>query len=484
MTTLGKNPPLRIALWSLAAALATACAPTLPRARSVPLPLAPAVSQASGAPASATGLDAPPADAPLSMAQAAEIALARNPATRAAWADARAAAARYGSARGAWLPTVDLEVALTRGRGLTSSGKAAGQTAGSTVATASISYLLLDCGGRSGAVAESRLALLAADWTRNAVVSQVLLQAELAYLDYAGALSLLDASRTSLSEAEANLGAAEERQRLGLATRADVLLARTALAEATLSRQSAEGQVRTRRGALATVLGLPANAPFTPQVTVPEIPKGSLDRTVDQLVEQALTSRPELQATLATADQARARVRQARSALLPTLSLDGWLSRNWIRHVPGAATTYSGALTLAFPLFDGFSGRYDLRQAQATAEAATERARATRLTVIEQVVAAHSDFLTAGQRVQTTTELLASATQSAEMALGRYQEGVGGMLDLLSAQRTLAQARAEQVDARLSWFASLAQLAHDVGVLGPAGDNPLTPSGTPSEVTP
>ena len=56
------------------------------------------------------------------------------------------------------------------------------------------------------------------------------------------------------------------------------------------------------------------------------------------------------------------------------------------------------------------------------------------------------------------------------------------MLDLLAAQSALADARAQQVDARLQWSVSLAQLAHDAGVLDPRGEHPLrlTPDTTTS----
>jgi outer membrane protein TolC len=70
---------------------------------------------------------------------------------------------------------------------------------------------------------------------------------------------------------------------------------------------------------------------------------------------------------------------------------------------------------------------------------------------------------------------LASARQSAEVASGQYKEGVGSILDLLSAQKSLAMARAEQINAHLGWFVSLAQLAHDVGILGLRGDIPSAP---------
>ena len=60
-----------------------------------------------------------------------------------------------------------------------------------------------------------------------------------------------------------------------------------------------------------------------------------------------------------------------------------------------------------------------------------------------------------------------------EVARGRYRSGVGSVLDLLAAQSALASARAQQVEARLAWSVSLAQLAHDAGVLDPRGGNPL-----------
>ena len=47
------------------------------------------------------------------------------------------------------------------------------------------------------------------------------------------------------------------------------------------------------------------------------------------------------------------------------------------------------------------------------------------------------------------------------------------MLDLLSAQSALADARAQQVLARLEWNTSLAQLAHDAGVLDLKGGSSL-----------
>ena len=84
----------------------------------------------------------------------------------------------------------------------------------------------------------------------------------------------------------------------------------------------------------------------------------------------------------------------------------------------------------------------------------------------------------------TADELLASASAVGGGGRGRYREGVGDILDLLSAQRALAAARAQQVNARLGWFTALAQLARDAGVLGLHGENPLAPGNLHPEVEP
>jgi len=421
----------------------------------------------------------------LTLADAVDIALRNNPSTRAAWADARAAAANYGSSLGAWYPIANLNGALTRSKGASPQGRSGsgGSQSDAPVtnynASANLSYLLFDFGGRSAAVEESRQALLTADWTQNAVIQNTVLEAEIAFFSYAGTRELLEANKASLSEAEANLAAAEERHRVGLATNADVLQAKTAYSEVKLAVQSTEGQVRIAKGALAVSMGYPANVPYDFVIIVPDLPSGGLSETMDQLIDRALTSRPDLQAYRALALQSAANVKQARSRLFPSVSATSSVGRTWLRDVPGFSDTYSAALLLQIPIFTGFSHWFDLFKANAEAEAAQERTRSIEQTVIFQVFSTHSDFLTASERVKTTDDLVASARQSEEVALGRYKEGVGSILDLLSAQQALAMGRAEQVNARLGWFIALAQLAHDVGILGPHGENPLEPGAFP-----
>ena len=409
----------------------------------------------------------------MTLPEVLNLALNNNPATRAAWADARAAAARYGSAFGAWFPELNLNGNFYKTKGTNTNNPSAVNT--EVIGTLSLSYLLFDFGGRSATVDEYKQTLFAANRSHDAVLRNTVLQAQVAFFSYSGALALLEANKTSVKESETNLAAAEERHRMGLATGADVLQAKTAYAQVKLALISTEGQVRKARGTLATVMGYPANASFEITTEIPEIPEGGLSQTVNQLIDEAVSLRPELQATRAQVQAAKDRIKESRSRMLPTLSAAASAGRYWIKNISGTHGSYSASLSLQVPIFSGFSKQYDLMQAKAAEEAAMERMRSTEQAVSLQVFSSHSDFLTACERVKTTNELLTSAIQSEEVAQGRYKEGVGNILDLLSAQQALASARAEHVNARIGWLVSLAQLAHDVGVLGLQGENPLIP---------
>jgi outer membrane protein len=153
--------------------------------------------------------------------------------------------------------------------------------------------------------------------------------------------------------------------------------------------------------------------------------------------------------------------------------LNGTGGRTYTSSLPQGGNNYTLSLGLQIPLFSGFSRVYDQRQAVAQADAAAARADLLGQQVVFQVFSSYYALQTADRRVRTTEDLIASAEQSSEVALGRYKAGVGSVLDLLSAQSALADARAQQVLARLEWNTSLAQLAHDAGILDTRGGSSL-----------
>jgi outer membrane protein len=408
----------------------------------------------------------------LSLTDVVDLALRNNPATRASWAQARAAADLFGSARGQYYPMIDGSGTVSRIKSPATLARPAGQRTeyGPSI---SLNYLLLDFGGRSGSIERARQSLFAANLTHNATIQNTVLQAQVAYFTYMATTALLAAERSAIAEAQANLNAAEARNRVGLATIADVLQARTALAQEQLNLETIQGNLQAARGSLAQALGLPANLPFELEPLSGAIPVRSLALSVDSVINDALRNRPDLAAARAQAAAAASQVRVARAAELPSLALGGNAARTYSSPPTFAGPSYTVTLGLAIPIFNGFSHQYDVAAARAQAEAFSALADQTRQQVVTQVFVSYYALQTAEQRVSTADDLLASAQQSVQVAAGRYREGVGSIIDLLTAQTALANARAQQVQSRWQWYTSLSQLAHDAGVLGVHGDTPF-----------
>jgi outer membrane protein TolC len=316
--------------------------------------------------------------------------------------------------------------------------------------------------------------------SHNVAVQNTILGVEQALFSYQATRTQRDAQRSAVNEATASLNAAEERHRVGLATIADVLQARTARSQAQLALESLEGAVHVAQGTLAVAMGIPANASFEPPILSDSLCPDSLrfiSQSVDTLIAVATRNRPDLEAVRAQATAAAAQLRVARSGLLPTVSLNA--SRAYTSsNVPGLqGSTYNLGLGFDLPFFTGMARQYSLQAASEQLAAANARAEQTRQQIALQVFTAYYNLQTSTERVRTAADLLASATESESVARGRYREGVGSIVDLLIAQSALADARAQDAQARWQWRSGLAQLAHDVGLLGLRGE-PLAPLGT------
>ena len=402
----------------------------------------------------------------VSLAQLIDFALRTSPVTRATWADARAAAAAAGSKRAGYFPQLDAAGGWEYRRQVLS--PAAKFVAKDWNAGVQLSWLLLDLGGRGADADEARSLLAAANLNHDAAVQDLVLQVEQAYMQYQAAKALVVAQKASVEEARIAYQAADERRKTGVATVADVLQAKTALSQAQLNLQSVEGQVEVLRGALATAVGVPANVP----VDAEDLPEANLDRQlarIEDLIAQAQRERPDLARARAQAEAARSHANSVRSRGLPQLVLTGNAAAlAFIAPDYPTGNAYGAALQIRFPLFNGFRDSYDAAQAEEQAKAARARAESVEQQAIFSVWSSYQAVRTAAQRVRTARDLLTSAQQSAEVAQGRYREGVGSILDVLTAQAALAGARAQEVQARADWQLSVAALAHDTGALGAA----------------
>lgn len=395
---------------------------------------------------------------PLSLIEVVDIALCNNPQTHEVWAAARAQAAQVGVSRAAYLPNLNLNAGLNR------NWPANGAVFDQRNIGLSLTYLLYDFGARAANLDSAEQLLHAASYTENAVVQNVFLAALQSYYQTQSTMAAFEATRESEAAAKVNLDVAQAKYSAGNATPADKLSAQTAYSQAVLNRITASGAHQIARGNLTNVMGLDIPQAITLLAADPLPDVDDFQRNIAALIDRARESRPDLRAAEAQVLAAQANGESARAAARPTLSL-------------GASSTYQGVtgngmnrgssmgITLTAPLFAGYAPTYRIRAADAQTEVKQAQLDKLRLQVALDVWTAYQNLTTATQSIRATTDLLQSATQAERVASGRYQAGVGVMLDVLNAQSALANARQQQIQARLNWNVSRATLAQAMGVL-------------------
>jgi outer membrane protein TolC len=402
----------------------------------------------------------------LSLTDVLDVALRNDPATQIAWRDARSRADALGAAKSDWWPDLDFTLGATRAKTSVQGGRLTNiQTTYGP--GAALSYVLVDFGERSGNVRSATDSALSAVWAHGAAVQATVLRTIEAYVAYLDAKAQLVAARITEEEAATNLDAAEQRRGAGLATIADVLQGKTQRSQAKLIAQTIEGSIGSLRGALATAMGLPANVSFEVGELPAEVPAVDFGNAVDDLIDKALGQRPDLAAVRESWLASKADITAARGAWLPQLDLTANVNRNYYDPATYVSSfdTWSVGMTLRIPVFNGLRNKYEVAQAKEDERRAAAAARAVEQSVIDQVWTSWYDVKTAAQRIETTKDLLASATESEQVALGRYREGVGTLLDLLNAQTALALARAQEIAARADWFVAAARLTYSTGGL-------------------
>lgn len=396
-------------------------------------------------------------------------ALCANPKTREAWANARVQAAQVGVAQADFLPDLDGRIGASR-----STGSADPSTQNSTSLT--LSWLLYDFGARAANLENARQLLSAAAHTLDATVQTVFLDALRAYYATQAARAAVAAAEESERASRESLAAAEVRYKVGTGTPADRLQAQTALSQATLTRIRAEGILRSAYGTLSNVMGEDANRPLLLE-DIPKIPADARgEGDVETLIATARQRRPELKAAEARVGAARASVDATRAAGKPSLALGAGSSWQGTDTGGNDFSTRSNSigLTLSIPLFSGFETTYNVRTAEARADAASSLRDNVNLQVALDVWTAYQDLTTSRQTLTASADLLASAEQSERVALGRYKAGVGNILDLLNAQSALAAARLQRIQAALDWYVARASLARSIGTLDGSLLDPTT----------
>ena len=396
-----------------------------------------------------------------------DLAELHNPVTRNAWERARIRAAELNVARSAYYPTLTAAVLGASTRDAPLIGEFFHrQSIAVLEPTLQVEYLIFDLGGRAGQVDVAKANLMIANLEFNDTHRELIFKVTAAYFRLLNATGQKESAEISLKNAEAIETDADNRLKNGLATKPDLLEATAARTQADYDFQATVGAEKIAQAELATLMGLPAETQFRVQ-SISELPiPQSITDSLEDEIERALRQRPELLAEIASIRSAKGSLKQARSTYFPTIHFVG--KGGWARAYGqqdlhpghyGQGETWAAGLELRWTLFDGAKREQQVIAAKAQQRAAEAQLHELRDQIDQEVFASYTNLQTALRQQQAASALLTASAQSYEAARHSYDYGLRSQLDVISAQKALAQASSEEVTARSQLLFQVADLA-------------------------
>jgi outer membrane protein len=255
------------------------------------------------------------------------------------------------------------------------------------------------------------------------------------------------------------LQATNDRFRVGEITRTDVAQAEAALAGATATRQTAEGNLQTARSQFLQYVGeLPG------ELTEPQ-PLKLTTRTLDEAKSLASANNPNVIAARYDDAAAKDAFDIAYSALMPNVSVTAQVFRN---EGTLANTTTRGSqviASLSVPIYQGGSEYAAVRQARQLEQQALKTVDDQRRAAVQQVIAAWETYTAAKATVQSTHAQIRSNQIALE---GVQREAIVGSrttLDVLNAEQLLLNSRVTLVQNLANLVTASYQVAAATGRL-------------------
>jgi outer membrane protein len=326
-------------------------------------------------------------------------------------------------------------------------------------ARARVSQTLLDASAL-GRLRGARTSVQAADADVSTAAETAGLLAANAYLAVLRADAVYGARRADSTLAAELLHIAEDQLRAGTGVALDVTRARSQLTGARTQLIVARNDRDRTRVELARAMGLP----LVTLVLVDSL--GALPTvaptTEEAALADALRARSDLRSISLQALAARQQASAIRNEWLPTVGVFADHGQAY-RLGRSSLPTYEWGVQLSLPVFDGFRREGRTEEQLAVAQDYEMRARDLRIQVEADVRIALLNLTSSAEAVASARERLQLAEQEVAQARERFQAGVAGNADVITASLTLNTARTQYVDALTSYQAARVALARARG---------------------
>lgn len=327
--------------------------------------------------------------------------------------------------------------------------------------------LPLYTGGRVlGGIQAAEAQIGAADRDLAAEQNDLTLETRSAYWSLVAARESERVLGEAVSAYEAHARDAQNRERLGLAARNEVLRVQVERDRAELNRLQARNSAALANANLLRLVGLAPGTTVEP--TEPRIAPETTTTEIEPLVARALEARPDAAALRSRIAVADASVKLARAASQPQAGLSAAYdyarpNQRVLPLVPEWKGTWNVGVNLSWNVFDGGRSAAAVAQAEAQAQAVRRQLEELERRVRLDVTSRALDLVTARAALAVAQRNLEAARENLRVSQDRHREGLIPSSERLDAATALLLAGLDETQAAIQLRLALAQLERAVG---------------------
>ena len=421
---------------------------------------------------------------PLSLQQAANIALEKNPLRKAAIADAKAASAGVREAQSFLMPHVNFSELATRGddpvyifgsklrqQRFTADNFAPPLNKlnnplpyGNFSTRFAGTWNLFDSFASWHEINRSKEMNVAATHQLERTDQEVLFRVVQSYYGVLLATKQLEVAEQAEKTAKSIMDRSQVRFDAGLVVESDLLSAKVRLAGREQELIRARNNLELSHAQLNTAMGVPADAQY--QIADSFAEKTLAEAPLRELEKTALTTRPDLKRIEAQQSAQELSVAIAKSSFGPRLNaFAGWELDNPTFLAGGGGNNWLGGIELQIDLFQGGAKRAALSRERANAEKIAALKQAASDAVRLEVRQAYYDQDATRQQVEVARTAIAQAQESFRINQDRYDGGLITITDLLGAEEASRRSQADYWQAVYQFHISFANLELASGTL-------------------
>lgn len=385
----------------------------------------------------------------IDLNKAFELASERNLKIKQAWASVEAAKGKLLQAESILYPTLDLQLSRTDRDVLNEEYQT----------KLTLAYPIYLSGKKEATIRSAKENLLAKLEEFRQVKNTVFYSISEAYYGLLKAKSAYSLALNSKKLLESHLNEVRARFDVGMATRSEVLRAETELANAELAVIEAENAVKKAELNLKFAIGLNRDEEIEVKE---ELGFSPLAGELKDLIDEALSKRPELSISVHVIEGLKASERLTAADARPQFYLSGnylWKGETF----PPEENSWSLSLILSLNLFDGGEVKGKLKEIKSNINVYLSSLENLKKSIALEVETAYLSMKEAEKRIKVAEAYASKAFEDFKMVEEEYKAGIATNLDVLDAQNSWKEMENKYIQALYDANLALAKLMLAIG---------------------